>query len=64
MASGRHSLWFILGALVAISLFATVASLLMQRMFGSHTALIAAGPLLAVLGVLILAFSSKAGTGK
>ena len=64
MAPGRNSPLFSLGVLVAISLFATVASLLLQRMFGSHTALIAIGPLLAVLGVLFFVFSTKTGTGK
>lgn len=34
----------------ASALCATVASLALQRMFGSHIALIAVGPLLAVLG--------------
>jgi hypothetical protein len=52
MAPGRNSPCFIFGTLIAIALFATIASLVLQRMFGSHIALIAVGPLLAVLGVL------------
>jgi hypothetical protein len=61
MAPSRNSPWFSFGALVAVSLFATVASVLLQRMCGSHTALIAVGPLLAVMGALFFARWTKAG---
>ena len=56
MSPRRHSRWFIVGLLVAISLSATVVALSLQRSFGAHPALIALGPALAVTGVLILAF--------
>lgn len=49
----NHSSWFVLGVLAAITLFGTVGSLLLQRMFGNHVALIAIGPVICILGVLI-----------
>lgn len=39
--------------LAAIALFCTVVSLLLQRLYGSHVGLIALGPALCVLGVLV-----------
>ena len=53
MPGYQRSRWFIFGVLVAIILFATAASLLLQRMFGQHIALIAIGPVICVLGVLM-----------
>jgi len=52
------SRWFVVGALLAITLFGTVASFLLQRMFGPNPALIAVGPLLCVMGVLVFAAMS------
>lgn len=49
------SRWFVIGALLAITLFGTAVSFLLQRAFGPHPALIAIGPLLCVVGVLVLA---------
>lgn len=48
-----QSRWFVLGALVAITLFGTVSSLVLQWIFGNHVALIAVGPVICVSGVLI-----------
>jgi hypothetical protein len=58
MIPGQHSRWYILGILLAISLFATMTSLSLQRMFGAHAALIAIGPVVAALGVLLLAYTT------
>lgn len=49
----RQSSWSVALALVAIALFGTVGSLLLQRMFGNHIALAAIGPVICVFGVLI-----------
>lgn len=44
--------WFAIGCFAAIALFGTVCSLSLQRFFGNHIALIAAGPLICVGAVL------------
>jgi len=49
------SRWFVIGVLLAIILFGTAVSLMLQRAFGPHPALIAIGPLLCVVGVLVFA---------
>ena len=46
----HQSRWFVLGALVAITLFGTVSSLVLQWIFGNHVALIAVGPVICVSG--------------
>ena len=51
--------WFVFGALIGISLLATVASLLLHRTFGTHQVIMAIGPLLAVMGVLIYLFGAQ-----
>ena len=59
----NRSPWFIGGALVAVTLFATVLSLLLQRTFGDHIALIAVGPVICMFGVILFfAATSRSGT--
>ena len=61
----NQSRWFVFGALAAIALLGTVSSLLLQRTFGDHVALIAVGPVICVLGVLIfMAANSRNRTEK
>jgi hypothetical protein len=61
----KRSPWFVFGTLVAITLFATVFSLLLQRLFGGHPMLIALGPIVCVLGVLLFFLAgSRNGTRK
>ncbi len=54
MAFTGQSPWFVVGSLAAIALFGTVISLSLQRMFGNHIALIAVGPAICIMGVLVL----------
>jgi uncharacterized membrane protein YoaK (UPF0700 family) len=53
--SVRPSRWFVYGVLIAIALFGTVCSLVLQRMFGNQIALISVGPLVCVFGVVLIA---------
>lgn len=59
--ANRGEIVFVVGALAVIALASTVISLALQDNFGRSTLLIAVGPAIAVVGVLVFVRISKGG---